>query len=316
MKRFIVLFAVLIFNICYGQNDSTKTVNLISYLPNGETLNYSVLKTTIDSNSTENNTTKEEAFNFKITVKDSTDSNYIISYYRTADIFANPQLDELPEDLREKMIKLSTIKFDYETDEWGTFKRIVNEDLLSGKISSDFQELLDMFKQENTDENVLKFMEDFIGAIDPNSLISLYSQDVHALHYALGASFNLRDTIPFEEEVIAPVFNIPVKMKGILYCDEYDEENNYLSVIEEKIIDGNFMEKMIEFFKKYENKEKPIDENLLNNFSMEMYMHNNYQYNSFYGVATYIELYREVIVENQTTSNKKIEIYEISLVED
>ena len=186
MKRFIVLFAVLIFNICYGQNDSTKTVNLISYLPNGETLNYSVLKTTIDSNSTENNTTKEEAFNFKITVKDS-------------------QLDELPEDLREKMIKLSTIKFDYETDEWGTFKRIVNEDLLSGKISSDFQELLDMFKQENTDENVLKFMEDFIGAIDPNSLISLYSQDVHALHYALGASFNLRDTIPFEEEVIAPV---------------------------------------------------------------------------------------------------------------
>ncbi|MGN0003998.1 MAG: hypothetical protein ACI35V_11235 [Sphingobacterium composti] len=316
MKRLLIIFAAFIFNTCYAQNDSTKILNLISYLEKGETLYYSVTKTRIDSSSTKAPKTTEAALNFKITVKDSTDSNYVISYYRTADVFSNPKLIELPEEMQKKLIDLSTIKFDYETDEMGTFKGILNEHILAEKIASDFKELKDIFTTENSNEKLKNFMEEFVGSVDPNSLIALYAQDIQALHYALGASFNPQDTIPFEEEVIAPIFNIPLTLKGILYCEEYDEENDYFSLVEEKTMEGNFVDKMLEFLKKHENKEKPIDENELKDLKMDIYFHNTYQYNSRYGVATYIELYKEITVDGKDENMKRIDIYEISLVEE
>ena len=316
MKIFLLLFITLLFNFCYAQTDSTKTVNLISYISKGETFNYSVLKTRIDSSSSKEPNTTEQAFNFKITVKDSTDSNYIISYYRTLDVFATPQLSNLEENIQQKLIELSTIQFDYETDELGIFMRIRNEEKLSDKISSDFEGLLNILSAETHDEKTLEFMKEFIDSIDPTVLISVYVQDVKALHYALGASFNIQDTIPFEEEMLAPILNTPIALNGILYCDEYDEENNYVSLIEEKTIQGNFMEKVLEFFKKYENKENPIDENELKGVDMDVYFHNTYQYNSLYGVATFIKLYKEVTVDGKDESFKRIDIYEISLVED
>lgn len=316
MKIFLLLFTTLLFNVCYAQTDSTKIVNLISYISKGETLNYSVLKTRIDSSSAKEPNTTEQAFNFKITVKDSTDSNYIISYYRTLDIFATPPLSKLEESIQRKLIELSTIQFDYETDELGIFKRIINEEVLSKKISADFEALLNILRAETNDEKTLEFMKEFIDSIDPTTLITVYAQDVKALHYALGASFNIQDTIPFEEEIIAPILNTPIPLKGVLYCDEYDEENNYFSLMEEKTIEGDFMEKVFDFFKKYENKEKPFDENELKGFNMDIYFHNTYQYNSLYGVATYIELFKEIKVDGKGENFKRIDIYEISLVEE
>ncbi|WP_149913943.1 hypothetical protein [Sphingobacterium cavernae] len=316
MKRLLFLIATILINVCYGQSDSTKTINLISYISKGETLNYSVTKTRIDSSSTKDPKTTEAAFNFKITVKDSTDSNYVISYYRTADVFSNPKLIELPDEMQKKLIDLSTIKFDYETNELGTFKRILNEEQLADKIASDLKQIFEMFSKKKSDTNIQKFLEDFQGSIDPKSLITTYAQDIQALHYALGASFNLQDTIPFEEEIVAPILNAPITMNGILYCDEYEQENDFISIIQEKTVEGNFMEKVFDFFKKYENKEKPFNEQDFKDLQMDIYFHNTYQYNSVYGVATYIELYKEITADGKDESIKRIDIYEISLIEE
>lgn len=316
MKTRLFLIATILFNVCYGQSDSTKIVNLISYIAKGETLNYAVLKTRIDSSSTKEPKTTEEAFNFKITVKDSTDSSYIISYHRTADIFANPKLLELPEEMQQKIFNLSTVKFDYETNELGTFKKIFNEDQLAGKISSDLKEIFEMLSTENSDENIQKFLEDFQGSIDPKSLIAVYAQDIHALHYALGASLNLQDTISFEEESLAPILNVPITMEGIYYCAEYDQENDFISIVQEKTVNSNFKEKILDFARKYENKEKPINEEEFKNMDMNIYIHNTHQYNSYYGVATYVELFKEITVNTKNENMKRIDIYEISLVED
>lgn len=316
MKRLLSLITTILFNVCYGQSDSTKTINLISYISKGETLNYSVLKTSIDSSSTKESKTTENSFNFKITVKDSTDSNYIISYYRTLDVFATPQLSNLEENIQQKLIELSTIKFDYETNELGAFKRIIDEDELSEKISYDFERLLNILSAETNDEKTLEFIKGFIGSIDPKSLITTYAQDIHALHYALGASLNLRDTIPFEEEIVASILNAPITMNGILYCDEYDQENDFISIIQEKTVEGDFMKKMLEFVKKHNNTEESINEEEFINTPMNIYFHNTYQYNSVYGVATYVEIYREITVDRKDENMKKIDIYEISLIEE
>src|SRR5690606_25244853 len=316
MKRLLFLIATILINVCYGQSDSTKTINLISYISKGETLNYSVLKISIDSSSTKESKTTENSFNFKITVKDSTDSNYIISYYRTLDVFATPQLSNLEENIQQKLIELSTIKFDYETNELGAFKRIIDEDELSEKISYDFERLLNIISAETNDEKTLEFIKGFIGSIDPKSLITTYAQDIHALHYALGASLNLRDAIPFEDEIVAPILIAPISMNGILYCDEYYQENDFISIIQEMTVEGNFIEKVFDFFKKYENKEKPINEQEIKDLQMDIYFHNTYQYNSAYGVATYIELYKEITAEGKDESIKRIDIYEISLIEE
>lgn len=316
MKRLLYLVFIAITNICYGQSDNAKTVDLICYLSKGETLNYSVVKTRIDSSSTKEPKTTEHNFNFKITVQDSTDSSYRIAYYRTADIFSNPQLDKLPDNLKTTLQKLSTIQIEYETDELGSFKHILDEELLIERINSDMNELSTVFKSFNSNENIEKIMNDLMGSIDPKTLIGFYAQDIHALHTALGGSFSTQDTIEFEEEVIAPILNFPIKMKGILYCDEYDKENNFFSLMEEKYVEGNFKEKMLDFIRKYETKENPINEEEFLNMEMDIYMHNTYQYNSLYGVPTYIELYREITGGNKDEYGKRIDIYEISLVEE
>lgn len=317
MKKLFLIFALtaIFLNICYAQNDSTKTINLISYLSKGETLNYAVVKTRIDSSSTKEPKTTEQKFNFKITVQDSTDSSYRIAYYRTVDLFDSPQIDGLPNDIKQKFWNLSQIKIEYETDELGTFKHILNEAELTDKINSDLKNLSELFDTQSKDEKMKKFIEDFIASINPQSFIGVYAQDVHALHYALGNSFHLQDTIQFEEEVIAPILNVPITLKGILYCAEYDEENDYFSLVEEKTVEGNFMAKVIDFIKKHENKEKPMNEEELKNMKMDIYIHNTYQYNSLFGVATYIELFKEIIVEGKNDSTKRIDTYEISLVE-
>lgn len=315
MKRLFPFLVAVLFNICYAQTDSSKVVNLISYISKGETLNYAVVKTRIDSSSTKEPKTVENNFNFKITVQDSTDTSYRIAYYRTIDIFSNPQLEKLPDNLKNTLQKMSTIKIDYETDELGSFKHVINEDVLVEKINSDMNELTTSFKSLNSNENIEKFMNDFMGSIDPKTLIGIYTQDIQALHTALGGSFSTQDTIEFEDEVIVPILNIPIKMKGILYCDEYDEENDFFSLTEEKYVEGNLVDKVFEFFKKYENKDKPIPEEEFRKMKMDIYFHNTYQYNSLYGVATYIELFKEITVDNKEESMKRIDIYEISLVE-
>lgn len=316
MKTLSLLLMAILLNICYAQTVSSKVVNLISYLSKGETLNYSVVKTRIDSSNTKEPKTEEHNFNFKITVQDSTDTSYRITYYRTIDIISNPQLKEVPDNLKNSLQRMSTIKIDYETDELGSFKHIINENLLVEKINSDMNELSTAFKSFNSNENIDKFMNDFMGSIDPKSLIGIYTQDIQALHTALGGSFSTQDTIEFEDEVIAPILNFPIKMKGILYCDEYDEENDFFSLTEEKYVEGNFMDKVFEFFKKYENKDKPIPEEEFKNMKMDIYFHNTYQYNSLYGVATYIELFKEITVNNKEENMKRIDIYEISLMEE
>ena len=313
MKRLFPLLVAILFNICYAQSDSNKVVNLISYISKGETLNYAVVKTRIDSSNTKEPKTTEHNFNFKITVKDSTDTSYIIAYYKTIDIFSNPQLEELPDELRKKMIELSSIKIDYETDELGKFKHILNEESLNEKIKLDLEEMKNISK--STLQNADKFIDDFMGSFDSKTFINLYAQDIHALHSALGGSFSIQDTIEFEEEVMAPILNIPISMKGILYCDEYDEENDFFSLTEEKYVEGNLVDKMLDFFKKYENKDKPIPEEEFKNMKMDIYNHNIYQYNSLYGVATYVELFKEITVDSKTENLKRIDIYEISLVE-
>jgi len=295
--------------------DSSKVVSLISYLSKGETLNYSVVKTRIDSSSKTEPKITENRFNFKITVTDSTDTSYRFTYYRSIDLLNNEQLNNLPQETINKFIALSQQKIEYETDELGSFKRVINEDQILDKIKDNFDELKSIAQASGENEQQTNLLDDIIGSIDPKVMISLYSQDILALHFALGLSMDIKDTIAYEEEIIAPILNIPIKSQVIFYCDTYDEENDFISYIEEKVIEDDFMEKIIEFFQKHENTNNPIPVDEFKNMKMDIYIQNTYQYNSYFGVPIAIELYKEISVNAEAESLKRIEIYTISLEE-
>ena len=297
------------------QQDSTQTVSLITYLANGESLNYAVVKTRIDSSNTKEPKTTENKFNFKITVTDSTDTSYRFVYYRSADFLTKDQFTDLPQEVAQKIMSLSQLKIEYETNEVGAFKQILNEDEILDKIKSDFDELRTLVQSPEGDDRLANIIDELIASMDPKMMISLYSQDILALHFALGLTFDLQDTIAYEEEIIAPFINVPIKTSGIFYCDEYDPENDYISFIEEKVIDGNFKEKIISFLQKYENKDNPIPVEEFKNMEMEIYVTNNYQYNSRFGVPVYVELYKVVTVDHKEESLKRIEQYTITIAD-
>jgi len=73
------------------------------------------------------------------------------------------------------------------------------------------------------------------------------------------------------------------------------------------------MEKVGEFFKKFENKDNPIPIDEFKN--MDIYICNNYQYNSLYGVPVYIDLYKDITVTNDKEDVKRKERYIISIEE-
>lgn len=295
--------------------DSTKVVSLITYLSKGETLNYSILKTRIDSSDTKEPKTTENKFNIKINVTDSTDTSYRLTYYRAVDFLGDERFDQMPKEIFSKLMSLSELKIEYETNELGTFKYILNKEEVLDKVQHDIHELKKLALTTAENEKTHEMMNDFISSIDPNTLLSLYSQDILALHYALGLQYSLSDTLKFEEEIIAPILNIPIKSYGMFYCDEYDAENEYISFMEEKIIDDNFKEKMVEFFQKHENKENPIPVEEFKNMDMNIYISNNYQYNSVFGIPIYIELYKQVTIANEKENLKRIDLYTITLVE-
>ncbi len=291
--------------------DSSKTVALITYLSKGESLNYAVTKTRIDSTGGKETKRTDAKFNFKITVVDSTDSSYIFSYYKTMNFLDNENLQRYPEELQKQLISLSQLKIDYETNEVGAFKKILNEEEIMDKYHKDLEEL----KQLSADEKIAEIFDGIISKIDPKTILSTYSQDILALHYALGLEFDIADTIELEEEIVAPLFNVPIQSYGIFYCDTYDPENDYISFSEEKVIDENFTEKIIDIMKKFENKDNPIPKEELLNMKMDLYLYNNYQYNTAYGVPIFIALNKVITVSNDKENLKRIEMYEISIEE-
>lgn len=293
------------------QKDSSEIVSLITYLSKGESLKYNLVTTKIDSSATQETKRTEQRFNIKITVTDSTDSSYRLEYYRIPELMDEEKINNLPLEIQQRIHDLSRIKIEYETNEFGAYKRIINEDQIIDKIKSGF----DFLKSIDPTSETNDIVNQLISSIDPKSIVSLYAQDILALHYALGLSFNIKDTIEFEEEIIAPILNAPIQSYGILYCDEYDPDNDYISFIEEKVIDENFMDTVIEFLQKYENKNNPIPVEELKKMDMDIYIINNYQYNSTYGIPLYVDLMKIVTGNNGEEQFKRVELSRISIDE-
>lgn len=103
--------------------------------------------------------------------------------------------------------------------------------------------------------------------------------------------------------------------QSIFYCDSYDEENDYISFVEEKVFEGNLMEKIVTFLQQFGNKDNSIPVEELKNLEMDIYIHNTYEYNARYGVPIAIELYKEIIMNTDVEQAKRIEIYTITLEE-
>ena len=307
------LFYISILPLFALEQDSSKLVSLITYLNKGETLKYSAVKTQIDSSGNKETKNIKNTFNIKLTVVDSTDSSYVFDFYKSPSLDENPQIASLSIEQQQKLLTLAQVKIRYETNEVGAFKRIINEEQILDKINDSFTDLKSLITSSSEETLSADIFDQLQASTDPKSLLLLYAQDILALHFALGLEFNIQDTTEFEEEIIAPFMNIPIKTYGIFYCDEYHAENDYISFIEEKSIGDDFMEKVGEFFKKFENKDNPIPIDEFKN--MDIYICNNYQYNSLYGVPVYIDLYKDITVTNDKEDVKRKERYIISIEE-
>lgn len=316
MKWILTLFLYISCLSLYAlDQDSTRLVSLITYLNKGETLNYSAVKTRIDSTGNKETKNIKNTFDIKLTVVDSTDSSYVFDFYKSSNVTDNPQIASLPIAQQQKIQALSQLTIKYETNEVGAFKRIINEEQILDKIKDSFNDVKSLVTSSSENEKAVEIFDQLLASTDPKTLLSLYAQDILALHYALGLEFNIQDTTEFEEEIIAPFLNIPIETYGIFYCDEYQADKNYISFIEEKVIADNFMEKVGEFLKKFENKNNPIPIDEFKNMDMNIYINNNYQYNSLYGVPVYIDMYKVISVTDKKEDQKRIEQYIISITE-
>lgn len=317
MHKSLLIFFSLLFNFCYGQLgvDSTTRVNLITYLSKGDTLKYTVVKTVTDSSTTKEPSKSEVTFDFTITVRDSTDSSYIFSYSRKLESLM-PELMNLPIKLQKSLTALTDLQVDYETDEYGCFKAVLNTEQLTHKFEQQKSTVLELINQSDLQKDYIDKMEEVINSIEAESLISSYTQDILALHYALGSSFMISDTTAFDEDINIPIFDIPMSFSGIIYCDEYDSENSFISFIEEKKINGDFRKQMLGLLQSLSSDQVTAEtEEEIKKLDMDLYLINNYQYNTSYGVPLYISLNKVVYVNSELGKHKRIETYNISLIE-
>ncbi|HMR17797.1 MAG TPA: hypothetical protein PKA53_00735 [Sphingobacterium sp.] len=320
MKTVFLLFLVLGLNLLCGTRGNAQTtdsfkhdVPIVPCWAKGDTFDYDISKTRLDSSNTSVPKKSEQRFLARITIIDSTDSSYRLEYYRIADFPPALLADSIPTDIRQKIQELAQIKITYETNETGIVSEILNQEDLQEKIDQDYHSLLELMNVEDRHPNLTAIIEDFMSSFSAETLINMYAQDIYALHYGLGYEWNTQDTIDFEEELLAPILNVPITANGIFYCNHYDAENNLISLREEKRIVGDYKQDILNFLQQYETETNPISREEFQKLDMNIHIQNTYAYNNRWGIPRLVELHKAINVSVGKEVLHRTEIYRIEL---
>lgn len=186
-------------------------------------------------------------YNFSLTVMEETGHSYLLKW-QSYDFFLSELLEYgiTIDETSDEMLSPLTIL--YETDQRGAFKDIVN----MNHIRESFNDFFDSKVKQYNDEDQLSFFEIIIryreALKDSDGLIQMVMPEIQIMHWPLGQSFSLYDTVFYTEMYPEYISSSYVNSFSLVYTDEFDEYSETVNIIKESKIDDDDAKRVIEEF--------------------------------------------------------------------
>lgn len=194
---------------------SSGKITTIGYWNIGDKAKYHVIKseTTTKASSTQPTKQSSETFDLEITVMDSTEHSYILEMKYLNGSNGNQEIQEIMNSLQTSTV------IRYQTDEFGSYEKILNIAELQKNFNLVFNELKNKMSAKLSPEK----MKEFTAMLEalrvqfskPENIEVLYLQDILGMHAYYGIELNLNK--PQEVDLEFPCFgNIIVPGTGKL----------------------------------------------------------------------------------------------------
>ncbi len=196
---------------------SSTKITTIGYWNIGDKASYHVTKseTTTKSSSTQPTKQSSETYDLEITVVDSTEHAYILEMKYSKGSSGNPEIQEIMNTLQTSTV------IRYQTDEFGSYEKILNID----ELQENFQLVFNELKNKMTTKLPPEKMKEFTAMLDgimvqfskPENIEVLYLQDILGMHSYYGIELNTNK--PIEVDMEFPCFaniNVPGTGKIVL----------------------------------------------------------------------------------------------------
>lgn len=213
MRRLLTFLGMFSFVL----NAFSQDVNLFTYWHKGD-IQELVVKEGFVEYEGEKLVKKEiTASNVRLTVLAETDTSYTLEwFYKDSEVDRlNVEVEEDPIDQRiDEMF--STVKFVYRTDEYGTFKEILNMEELINAISDSIDVLVKEMDDFEDEEDTAMFSEMMKGMFASEAMQDELIRDIWNYHFYLGNVYRADTLIEYVDDIENKMGGEPIPAKGVV----------------------------------------------------------------------------------------------------
>ena len=288
MKQIYLLFILLISSLTFGQyNAINQTADAIPYWSKGDIFEYEVIESTFEYNRFDTITKKENKYDLKLTIIDSTSNSSTLKWATKFPIpDDNPEIKKY---IEKNLKEFNNYTILYKTDEFGAVENIIN----LKEVKKFYKKLFDLAISKDNFQKTEKNM--IYQFIDNDELFQNYlMQDLNQYHHFYGSQFS-KNPLVTEVELTNPFTNTPLQYKQIYTLIDINEEDETYTLKMDQLVDE---EKLInEIENKFGSKKSEnLDISFL--FNMKQITHNS-------GVILYSVFSKVVENSGKSKSNLK-----------
>ena len=245
MKKTILIIIGLFAGIfsAFAQKD---TVDVVAYWQVGDKYRYNVEETQFKVlNGTDTTSFQRVTHILTLEVVDATDSTYRVRAFTDNYQYGNASVDEITEEITQK---LGNEPFEFETDECGTFNRLIISDEEIEALYPLLDDIVDKSaNKQNLDAVTRDAMKQMVRTMFPKErILKLYANEFSPLLEFHGMWIKTGTEVPYESEAPS-VFGDgnTIRMNGRFWVDD-ELSDDYSAVIrKEEVANEDDMQKIV-----------------------------------------------------------------------
>lgn len=312
-KLNLTLILTFSINIVFSQSDSTK-IPFIAYWWKGDSYDFKVTK--VEQKWSNDKLIKMDSSqyiaNFKVI--DSTMTSYKIQWTFKNTLISNLQekiskIYNNPKKINDIISNYNITKVIYSTNEFGEFVEIENWKeirILVKELMHELEKSIEI-KYPETDKKIKELLTPLIKLYSSKEGIEQYIMSpLIYFHFPLGAEYNAKEIIEYEEELPNIFGDSPIKGTAKLSVDELDLSKNFCILKEVVSINEEDIRQLTSMMiKKMGINEKEIDK-LLKSSIIDIQDLNYYEYHYFPGIPHRIYNSRRIFFEIENSKTESI----------
>jgi hypothetical protein len=308
----VILLIAISTTTAYSQNDSSH-VDFVSYWSIGDYYEFTITKVkkrwkndTIIKN-------EESSYIASFNVIDSSATSYTIKWVYENDLGNTYNFSE---EVLKTLEKYEFTEVIYTTTEVGAFIEVVNWKEISEQVSSMFDDLKIAFAAG--DHGKLKQLDKVFSPLkkaysSKQGIETLLLKELQYIHFPMGLSYQVKDTLKYEELLPNLTGGNPIKGNTLLYVESVDHESSFCTLKQQMELDEDDTKKMLTKLLKKMGMDSKKSKKAFKNAKYKIEDHNEYQFYNNPGIPHKIIANRRSIINFGESDNRGLEQLTVEL---